>query len=133
MAEQSNLANDIKKENERVIIIFNNTMKLLKDAHRLAKPALASKEVREVLKNYDREKAIFLIVTNIQKYRKTLEAISHITGRIVLDEPNFYADKVDDIIICDLKYIRNVIYFEEIKNAGLEFALEQVLKKLNVI
>jgi hypothetical protein len=29
-----------------------------------------------------------------------------------------------------LKYVRNIIYFDEIKNAGLEMALRKALKKL---
>ena len=43
------------------------------------------------------------------------------------------ADKTDEIIFCDLKYIRNVIYFDEIKNTGLEMTLTKALKKLNII
>ena len=32
----------------------------------------------------------------------------------------------------DLKYIRNVIYVDEIKNAGLEYVFEKALKKLGL-
>ena len=44
----------------------------------------------------------------------------------------FYIDKSDEIILCDLKYIRNVIYVDEIKNAGLEYVFEKALKKLSL-
>ena len=74
-----------------------------------------------------------MIAQNVLKYANILNALSSITGYYVIYKPNLYDDKTDETILCDLKYIRNVIYFNEIKNAGLEFSLKKILKKLNII
>ena len=105
---------------------------LLKNAHRIAKVQTSSKDITEVIQNYDREKAVILIAQYINKYKNILNFLSKFTGRYIIYEPNFYIDKSDEIILCDLKYIRNVIYVDEIKNAGLEYVFEKALKKLGL-
>lgn len=131
--ENNNTPINVDKENERANVVFENIYKLLNNAHRIARPLAESRDVRNTIENYDRDKAIALIATNIQKYIKTINVLSCITGRYVVNDPHFYDDKADAIILCDLKYIRNVIYFDEIKNAGLEKLLESGLKKLDIL
>lgn len=124
---------NIDEKNQKTDTIFKKMLELLNSARRLAKVGLKAKEVNETIEEYDREKAISLIAQNVNKYEKLINLLSYITGRYVIYEPNYYADKTDEIIFCDLKYIRNVIYFDEIKNAGLEMILKKALKKLNII
>lgn len=112
--------------------IYNIATEILKNAHRIAKVQTSSKDITEVIQNYDREKAIILIAQYINKYKNILNFLSKFTGRYIIYEPNFYIDKSDEIILCDLKYIRNVIYVDEIKNAGLEYVFEKALKKLGL-
>ena len=112
--------------------IYNIANEILKNAHRIAKVQTSSKDITEVIQNYDREKAIILIAQYINKYKNILNFLSKFTGRHIIYEPNFYIDKSDEIILCDLKYIRNVIYVDEIKNAGLEYVFEKALKKLGL-
>jgi len=123
---------DINKENKKTDDIYNIANKILKNAHRIAKVQTSSKDIKEVIQNYDREKAIILIAQYINKYKNILNFLSKFTGRYIIYEPNFYIDKSDEIILCDLKYIRNVIYVDEIKNAGLEYVFEKALKKLGL-
>ena len=110
---------DINKENKKTDDIYNIATEILKNAHRIAKVQTSSKDITEVIQNYDREKAIILIAQYINKYKNILNFLSKFTGRYIIYEPNFYIDKSDEIILCDLKYIRNVIYVDEIKNAGI--------------
>lgn len=124
---------DINKENKKTDDIYNVAYKILKNAYRITKAQIAAKEVTDTIKNYEREKAIVLIAQYINKYKNILNFLSKFTGRYIIYEPNFYDNKSDDIILCDLKYIRNVIYVDEIKNAGLEYTLEKALKKLNLV
>jgi len=124
---------DINEENKKTDDIYNTIYGILKNAHRVTKALTASKDVTDTIKNYEREKAIVLIAQYINKYKNILNFLSKFTGRYIIYEPNFYNDKSDDIILCDLKYIRNVIYADEIKNAGLEHLLEKALKKLNLV
>lgn len=124
---------DIEKENKKTKIIFDIMNDLLDKAHRLAKIYINTKDVNETIKEYNREKAIQLIVKNINKHEKLLHFLASITGRYIVYQSHFYDDKPDEIILCDLKYIRNVIYFDEIKNAGLEATLKKSLKKFNLI
>lgn len=124
---------DIKEENKKADIILDNMLSILSCAHRLAKVTINTKDINNTIKNYNRETAIFLIAQNVLKYANILNALSSITGYYIIYKPNFYDDKTDETILCDLKYIRNVIYFNEIKNAGLEFLLKKALKKLNII
>ena len=119
---------DINLENKKTDDIYTAIHEILKNAHRIAKVQIAAKEVTDTIKNYEREKAIVLIAQYINKYKNILNFLSKFTGRYIIYEPNFYNDKSDDIILCDLKYIRNVIYADEIKNAGLEHTLEKALK-----
>ena len=119
---------DINLENKKTDDIYTAIHEILKNAHRIAKVQIAAKEVTDTIKNYEREKAIVLIAQYINKYKNILNFLSKFTGRYIIYEPNFYNDKSDDIILCDLKYIRNVIYADEIKNAGLEYTLEKALK-----
>lgn len=123
---------DINKENKKTDNIYNIADEILKNAHRIAKVQTSSKDITEVIQNYDREKAIILIAQYINKYKNILNFLSKFTGRYIIYEPNFYIDKSDEIILCDLKYIRNVIYVDEIKNAGLEYVFEKALKKLGL-
>ena len=130
---------DINKENKKTDDIYNIATEILKNAHRIAKVQTSSKDITEVIQNYDREKAIILIAHLIwkvfisnNKYKNILNFLSKFTGRYIIYEPNFYIDKSDEIILCDLKYIRNVIYVDEIKNAGLEYVFEKALKKLGL-
>ena len=123
---------DINKENKKTDDIYNIATEILKNAHRIAKVQTSSKDITEVIQNYDREKAIILIAQYINKYKNILNFLSKFTGRYIIYEPNFYIDKSDEIILCDLKYIRNVIYVDEIKNAGLEYVFEKALKKLSL-
>lgn len=123
---------DINKENKKTDDIYNIANEILKNAHRIAKVQTSSKDITEVIQNYDREKAIILIAQYINKYKNILNFLSKFTGRYIIYEPNFYIDKSDEIILCDLKYIRNVIYVDEIKNAGLEYVFEKALKKLGL-
>lgn len=123
---------DINKENKKTDDIYNISNEILKNAHRIAKVQTSSKDITEVIQNYDREKAIILIAQYINKYKNILNFLSKFTGRYIIYEPNFYIDKSDEIILCDLKYIRNVIYVDEIKNAGLEYVFEKALKKLGL-
>lgn len=116
---------DINLENKKTDDIYTAIHEILKNAHRIAKVQIAAKEVTDTIKNYEREKAIVLIAQYINKYKNILNFLSKFTGRYIIYEPNFYNDKSDDIILCDLKYIRNVIYADEIKNAGLEYTLEK--------
>lgn len=119
---------DINLENKKTDDIYTAIHEILKNAHRIAKVQIAAKEVTDTIKNYEREKAIVLIAQYINKYKNILNFLSKFIGRYIIYEPNFYNDKSDDIILCDLKYIRNVIYADEIKNAGLEYTLEKALK-----
>lgn len=119
---------DINLENKKTDDIYTAIHEILKNAHRIAKVQIAAKEVTDTIKNYEREKAIVLIAQYINKYKNILNFLSKFTGRYIIYEPNFYNDKSDDIILCDLKYIRNIIYADEIKNAGLEYTLEKALK-----
>ena len=123
---------DINKENKKTDDIYNISNEILKNAHRIAKVQTSSKDITEVIQNYDREKAIIVIAQYINKYKNILNFLSKFTGRYIIYEPNFYIDKSDEIILCDLKYIRNVIYVDEIKNAGLEYVFEKALKKLGL-
>ena len=123
---------DINKENKKTDDIYNIATEILKNDHRIAKVQTSSKDITEVIQNYDREKAIILIAQYINKYKNILNFLSKFTGRYIIYEPNFYIDKSDEIILCDLKYIRNVIYVEKIKNAGLEYILEKKKKKLSL-
>ena len=123
---------DINKENKKTDDNYNISNEILKNAHRIAKVQTSSKDITEVIQNYDREKAIILIAQYINKYKNILNFLSKFTGRYIIYEPNFYIDKSDEIILCDLKYIRNVIYVDEIKNAGLEYVFEKALKKLGL-
>ena len=123
---------DINKENKKTDDIYNISNEILKNAHRIAKVQTSSKDITEVIQNYDREKAIILIAQYINKYKNILNFLSKFTGRYITYEPNFYIDKSNEIILCDLKYIRNVIYVDEIKNAGLEYVFEKALKKLGL-
>ena len=120
----------IKKIKKQTIftILLLKYLKML----RIAKVQTSSKDITEVIQNYDREKAIILIAQYINKYKNILNFLSKFTGRYIIYEPNFYIDKSDEIILCDLKYIRNVIYVDEIKNAGLEYVFEKALKKLSL-
>ena len=127
-----NYQTDINKENKKTDDIYNISNEILKNAHRIAKVQTSSKDITEVIQNYDREKAIILIAQYINKYKNILNFLSKFTGRYIIYEPNFYIDKSDEIILCDLKYIRNVIYVDEIKNAGLEYVFEKALKKLGL-
>lgn len=124
---------DINLENKKTDDIYTAIYEILKNARRIAKVQIAAKEVTDTIKNYEREKAIVLIAQYINKYKNILNFLSKFTGRYIIYEPNFYDNKSDDIILCDLKYIRNVIYADEIKNAGLEYTLEKALKKLNLV
>lgn len=124
---------DINLENKKTDDIYTTIHEILKNARRIAKVQIAAKEVTDTIKNYEREKAIVLIAQYINKYKNILNFLSKFTGRYIIYEPNFYDNKSDDIILCDLKYIRNVIYADEIKNAGLEYTLEKALKKLNLV
>lgn len=124
---------DINLENKKTDDIYKAIYEILKNARRIAKVQIAAKEVTDTIKNYEREKAIVLIAQYINKYKNILNFLSKFTGRYIIYEPNFYNDKSDDIILCDLKYIRNVIYADEIKNVGLEHLLEKALKKLNLV
>lgn len=124
---------DINLENKKTDDIYTAIYEILKNARRIAKVQIAAKEVTDMIKNYEREKAIVLIAQYINKYKNILNFLSKFTGRYIIYESNFYDNKSDDIILCDLKYIRNVIYADEIKNAGLEYTLEKALKKLNLV
>ena len=119
---------DINLENKKTDDIYTAIHEILKNAHRIAKVQIAAKEVTDTIKNYEREKAIVLIAQYINKYKNILNFLSKFIGRYIIYEPNFYNDKSDDIILCDLKYIRNVIYADELKNAGLEYTIEKALK-----
>ena len=123
---------DINKENKKTDDIYNISNEILKNAHRIAKVQTSSKDITEVIQNYDREKAIILIAQYINKYKNILNFLSKFTGRYIIYEPNFYIDKSDEIILCDLKYIRIVIYVDEIKKAGLEYVVEKALKELGL-
>ena len=123
---------DINKENKKTDDIYNISNEILKNAHRIAKVQTSSKDITEVIQNYDREKAIILIAQHINKYKNTVNFLSKYTGRYIIYKQNFYIDKSDEIILCDLKYIRNVIYVDEIKNAGLEYVFEKALQKLGL-
>lgn len=127
------LQTNIEKENKKTGTTFNIMYDLLDKAHRLVWVSINAKDVNETIKEYDREKAIQLIVKNINKHENLLHLLASITGRYIVYQSHFYDDKPDEIILCDLKYIRNVIYFNEIKNAGLEAFLKKKLKKLNLI
>lgn len=127
------LQTNIEKENKKTGTTFNIMYDLLDKAHRLVRVSINAKDVNETIKEYDREKAIQLIVKNINKHENLLHLLASITGRYIVYQSHFYDDKPDEIILCDLKYIRNVIYFNEIKNAGLEAFLKKKLKKLNLI
>ena len=123
---------EINKENKKTDNIYNIADEILKKAHLTAKVLTSSKDISEVIQNYDREKAMSLIARYINKYKNILNFLSKFTDRHIIYEPNFYIDKSDDRILCDLKYIRNVIYVDEIKNAGLEYVFEKALKKLGL-
>ena len=127
------LQTNIEKENKKTGTTFNIMYDLLDKAHRLVRVSINAKDVNETIKEYDREKAIQLIGKNINKHENLLHLLASITGRYIVYQSHFYDDKPDEIILCDLKYIRNVIYFNEIKNAGLEAFLKKKLKKLNLI
>lgn len=123
------LQTNIEKENKKTGTTFNIMYDLLDKAHRLVRVSINAKDVNETIKEYDREKAIQLIVKNINKHENLLHLLASITGRYIVYQSHFYDDKPDEIILCDLKYIRNVIYFNEIKNAGLEAFLKKKTKK----
>ncbi len=113
---------DINLENKKTDDIYKT---ILKKAYRISKAQIAAKEVTDTIKNYEREKAIILIAQYINKYKNILIFLSKFTGRYIIYEPNFYDNKSDDIIICDLKYVRNVIYADEIKMPDLNIPLRK--------
>lgn len=84
---------DINKENKKTDDIYNIATEILKNAHRIAKVQTSSKDITEVIQNYDREKAIILIAQYINKYKNILNFLSKFTGRYIIYEPNFYIDK----------------------------------------
>lgn len=88
---------DINKENKKTDDIYNIATEILKNAHRIAKVQTSSKDITEVIQNYDREKAIILIAQYINKYKNILNFLSKFTGRYIIYEPNFYIDKSDEI------------------------------------
>ncbi len=120
-------------KNEKNNTIFNTMIDLLSKAHNLTKVEISTHEISETIQNYDRKRAIQLLAKYIEKYENILNNFAIITGRHIIYQPNFYADKTDEIILCDLKYIRSIIYYNEIKNVGLEIALKKILKQLNII
>lgn len=93
-----NKQRNIDEENQKADTIFKKMLELLDKARRLTKVGLKVKEVNETIEKYDREKAIFLIAQNVNKYEKLINLLSCITGRYVIYEPDYYADKTDEII-----------------------------------
>lgn len=93
-----NKQRNIDEENQKADTIFKKMLELLDKARRLTKVGLKVKEVNETIEKYDREKAIFLIAQNVNKYKKLINLLSCITGRYVIYEPDYYADKTDEII-----------------------------------
>lgn len=101
---------DINKENKKTDDIFNIANEILKNAHRIAKVQTSSKDITEVIQNYDREKAIILIAQYINKYKNILNFLSKFTGRYIIYEPNFYIDKSDEIILFLWKTYLNYLF-----------------------
>jgi hypothetical protein len=124
-----NLHINAEQEERKAENIFKIMTNMLSVAHRLIHVYIKAKDVNKTIKNYNRAKAIELIAQNINKYAHLINILASLTGRYLVYTPNFYSDKSDRIILCDLKYVRNIIYFDEIKNAGLEMALRKALKK----
>ncbi len=66
---------NIKDEDKKADIIFDKMQALLKGAYRLAKVTINTKDINNVIKNYNREIAIFLIAKNVRKYENILVMI----------------------------------------------------------
>ena len=71
-----NKQRNIDEENQKADTIFKKMLELLDKARRLTKVGLKVKEVNETIEKYDREKAIFLIAQNVNKYEKLINLLS---------------------------------------------------------
>ena len=78
------LQTNIEKENKKTGTTFNIMYDLLDKAHRLVRVSINAKDVNETIKEYDREKAIQLIVKNINKHENLLHLLASITGRYIV-------------------------------------------------
>lgn len=123
---------NIEELNKKSDDAFNIASNLLYEAHHLFMVEIAAKDINETIENYDRKKAIYLILLNIEKYKNAITFLAKFTGREIIYCPNFYNNKTDEYILCDLKYLRLVIYANEIKNIGLEFTFKKTLDKLKL-
>ena len=124
---------DIKENNKESDDIFNIICRALHKAHLITKATIAAKDINDTIKNYNREKAIYLIAININKYKSTINFLSNFTGRYIIYRSNYYDDKTDEYILNDLEYLKIVIYVSEAITAGLEQVLQKQIQKLGSI
>jgi len=104
--------------------------KALDKAHTGTIAIVEAKPFHRVLEHFNREKAIELIHKCVKKYKKFINGTTPITGRYVVYEKDYYADKADEFIKNDVKFSIFVIYFAAVTEEGVKIAITKALKPI---
>ncbi len=115
--------------------IWHVVSQTYKAAHETALVKLKAKDVNEVIENYNREKAISTLISTINRYYSVINGLSGITGikAFYSMDIDLYKNKTNEVLLCDLKYIRNIIYCTETTNTVLKATIEKGIKKLGLV
>jgi len=115
-------------ESERTDKAIKIVRTALDKAHAGAMAIREAKPLHNLLTEYKRQDAIALIHKFVKKYSKFINATTPITGRWVINEKDYYADKTNEFIKNDVKFTIFIIYFAAITEEGVKMAITKALK-----
>jgi len=120
----------ILSESQQLDKAIKKVNSALKNAHTGLLARAKTKQLHDVLDNYNREIAISTIHKYAKDYEVFINATSSITGRKVVYFKDYYIDKSDSYITNDIKFTIFIVYFAAITEKGTGVALNKVFKEI---
>lgn len=114
-------------ESEKIDKAIKTVKCALDKAHTGAKILWEVNLLYKVLSNYSCEEAISLLDERIKKYEQFINATRPLTGRWVEHKSDPYADKTDEHIQIDVKFIIFIVYLASITEESTKVVVSKAL------
>ena len=113
------------KNTDKAIKTVKNVLGYAKEA---TEAAITATPLNNILKNYDRDKAIMLIDKLCRKYEAFINSITPMTGRKVIYSHDPYAEKTDEFIKSDIEFIIYIVYLSALMENGTKALVTKAFK-----
>lgn len=112
---------------DKVIKIVKST---LEKAHAGITARKKAKPLHDLLLKYNRNDAVIHLDKNIREHENFINILSLFTGKYVVYGENLYANKTDDDIVADVRFIIIIIYLSAFKDELTGAAFTKVMREI---